>query len=122
MRLLVCGTRTFHDQAFLFRRLDDIADQYGIEVIIEGEARGADTFANQWAMTRKVPVEPYPADWEHKGRSAGPQRNKQMLVEGKPDMVAAFLDRPMEESKGTRNMFETAKKAGVPVEVYRSDG
>jgi YspA, cpYpsA-related SLOG family len=106
----------------MFRKLDELAKQYDIEVVIEGEARGADTFAKQWATSRGIPFEPYPADWKGKGRSAGPQRNKQMLVEGKPDMVAVFLDRPMEASKGSRNMFETAKKANVPVEVYRSDG
>ncbi len=37
-----------------------------------------------------IPVMTFPADREKHGRAAGPIRNKQMLEEGKPDLVAAF--------------------------------
>jgi predicted Rossmann-fold nucleotide-binding protein len=37
-----------------------------------------------------VEHEDYPADWTKHGKSAGFVRNKQMLEEGKPDVVIAF--------------------------------
>ena len=52
----------------------------------------------------------YPADWDTHGRGAGPIRNKQMLEEGKPDLVIAFPG-----GKGTANMIGQAKEAGIPV-------
>lgn len=82
--------------------------------IIEGEARGADTLAKQWAEERYLPVEKYPANWDTHGKAAGPIRNKQMLTEGKPDLVIAFL---APNSRGTANMISQAEKAGVPVKV-----
>jgi hypothetical protein len=40
-----------------------------------------------------------------------------MLDEGKPDVVWAFVDKPLAESRGTADMVRRAKKAGVPVFV-----
>lgn len=44
------------------------------------------------------------------GRAAGPMRNKQMLEEGKPDLVVAFPG-----GAGTENMVKQAKAAGIRV-------
>lgn len=119
MRLLVCGTRTFDDAEFLFRALDNLAREHHIIVVIEGEAKGADLLSREWAEARGIPVEAYPADWARMRKSAGPQRNRQMLKEGKPDFVAAFLDIPRSESKGTANMIGQAERAKVHVEIYQ---
>lgn len=43
-----------------------------------------------------------------------PIRNKQMLDEGKPDLVLAFHT-DIENSKGTKNMIYQAKKRGIKV-------
>lgn len=106
MRVLVCGGRTWgwarHDAPFdeqaraqkqrrqTFDVLDRIDQTSGIDVVIHGDARGADRTAQLWAERNRVPVEVYPADWKKHGRSAGPRRNTQMLDEGKPDLVVAF--------------------------------
>lgn len=110
MRVLVCGSRHFNDMVLLTRVLDDIT----ISEVIEGEARGADTLARTWAELRGIPVRKFPADWNKHGKAAGPIRNKQMLDEGKPDLVVAFL---APDSRGTKNMIDQATKAGVPVKV-----
>jgi hypothetical protein len=52
----------------------------------------------------------FPADWEKYGKAAGPIRNQQILVEGKPDLVVAF-----QGGRGTANMVSRAQQAGVPV-------
>jgi len=82
--------------------------------VIEGEATGADTLARETAKLLDLPFEPYPAQWEKYGRAAGPIRNSQMLLEGKPNAVVAFHTN-LAQSKGTANMVNQARKAGLPV-------
>ncbi|MCP2210480.1 SLOG family protein [Bradyrhizobium diazoefficiens] len=60
-------------------------DLHRFTLLIHGRPKGADTCAHRWAGEHKVPVEMFPAHWRLHGNSAGPIRNKQMLVEGKPE-------------------------------------
>lgn len=110
LRVLVCGGREFSDALTLGSWLGGIDNKQGIGVIIEGGARGADRMAREFAEWRGIPVETFNADWGKYPRAAGPIRNKQMLVEGKPDLVVAFPG-----GKGTANMIRQAKKAGIEV-------
>lgn len=113
MRVLVCGGRDYNDHERLFAVLNKLNAEAGIDVIIEGGARGADRLAREWArMIAKpgVDAETYEADWDAFGSFAGPMRNKAMLEEGKPDLVIAFPG-----GSGTRDMIRKAKKAGVEV-------
>ncbi len=90
-------------------------------VIIQGMCRGADKIARNFARLRGHVVMGYPADWDRYGRAAGPIRNKQMLDEGKPDLVIAFHNN-IDQSKGTADMIEQARKAGILVEIHTSEG
>lgn len=45
-----------------------------------------------------------------------------MLDEGKPDLVLAFVDKPLDQSKGTAHMVRIATEAGVAVEVCHGTG
>jgi hypothetical protein len=110
VRVLVCGSRHFNDYELLQRTLDEIR----ISVLIHGAARGADRMAGQYATSRGIPVEEFPADWNTYGKAAGPIRNSQMLKEGKPVLVVAFRH---SASRGTQNMIDQATKAGVPVRI-----
>jgi hypothetical protein len=114
MRLLVCGSRDWTDREFLNRHLDWVFDRTPVSVVIEGEARGADLMAADWAVSHGIPVERYPADWEHYGKAAGPVRNQLMLDVGKPEYVVAFTP-DLGSSKGTADMVRRARKAGLPV-------
>lgn len=81
--------------------------------VIHGDADGADTAADRWAKSRGVPFRAFPADWGRYQRRAGPIRNKQMLTEGKPDAIVALPG-----GRGTRNMIEQGRRAGVPYKDY----
>lgn len=109
-RILVCGGRDFDDYAALAEALDVMRPS----VVIHGAARGADSLAHRWAQNRCVPVESYPADWRTHGKAAGPIRNRRMLDEGKPDIVAAFPG-----GRGTEHMISIAMKAGIPVMIMK---
>lgn len=79
-------------------------------VIIEGGAKGVDSVAYDFAVVNYCQIKEYPADWDKYGKAAGFIRNKQMLDEGKPDLVIAFPG-----GKGTANMIKLARDAGVEV-------
>ena len=84
-------------------------------VIIDGMAKGADTLAHRAALACELNWERYPAQWDLFGKAAGPIRNKQMLDEGKPDLVVYFHD-DIESGKGTKGMVNIARKRGIEVE------
>jgi hypothetical protein len=111
MRVLVCGSRNFNDRKLMVREFDKLPTDV---VIIHGGAWGADKMAEEMALARGMRVECYHADWKAHGKAAGPIRNQRMIDEGKPDLVLAF---PRPGSKGTWDMVNRAKKAGVEVHV-----
>lgn len=119
MRVLVCGSRTWTDAPAIYRALAEQGCGYAPFTLIHGAARGADSIAAEYAREREAEVLAFPADWNRYGKAAGMIRNKQMLEEGKPELVLAFWDG---ESRGTQNMIDLATKAGVPVRVIKSEG
>ena len=112
MRVLVCGGRDYADRDWLFQELDALRLARGVNVVISGCARGADTLGLEWAEARGIEVAPYPADWDRHRRAAGPIRNQQMLDEGKPDLVIAFPG-----GRGTADMVKRATAVGVETVV-----
>lgn len=118
LRVLMCGSRTLRFSDFF--PVVAVIERYtriGPIVVIHGAAPGADSLAGRCAEALGLTVEAYPADWAKHGKRAGYLRNKQMLDEGKPDVVWAFVDKPLVESKGTAMMVDLARGAGVPVYV-----
>jgi hypothetical protein len=116
MRILFCGDREWSN----YKTICDVMADLKPDVVIEGEARGADSMARDAAEYFGIPVERYPANWKVYGRAAGPIRNTQMLDEGKPDLVVAFHN-DFKNSKGTKNMVEQARKRGIPTKIYTAE-
>lgn len=114
MRILFCGDRNWTDAEKIAKAFDRLQPT----LVIEGEARGADSLARDEAKRRGIMVLPFPAEWELYGRAAGPIRNRQMLDEGEPDLVVGFHSN-IEASKGTRDMLKQAVKRGIPIEVVQ---
>ncbi len=115
MRVLCCGDRNWTSYEIVRRELEKLNNN---TIIIEGCAIGADSISGYVARTLNYPILEFPADWNKYGRAAGPIRNKQMLVEGKPDLVLAFHN-DIENSKGTKNMVDIARKTGVKVIIIK---
>lgn len=110
-RVLICGDRNWDDYAAVERFVSTLdADA----VVIEGEARGADTMARVAADARGLIVLRFPALWDRHGRAAGAIRNHQMLTEGAPTLVAYFHSN-LEASKGTKDMVTRARAHGIAV-------
>lgn len=110
-RVIFCGDREWTDafavEAALLRLVPSK------DVIITGGAQGADTIAHDLAAGMGFLLESYPAEWDKYHKAAGPIRNQQML-DSKPDLVIAF-HHDLLRSKGTKDMVDRARKAGVRV-------
>ena len=115
-RVLICGDRNWRRYDIILATLKKLHEQTPIDVVIEGECRGADLLGKRAAYALGIVVSEFPAQWDVHGLAAGPIRNAQMLREGKPTLVLAFHD-DLSNSKGTAHMVKIAKAAGVPVQI-----
>lgn len=107
-RVLVFGGRDFAERDFAFSWLTWLHAHFRFEVLIQGEARGADLIGKSWAQTNGVPTLDFPADWDGLGKSAGILRNKQMLEVGRPTLGVGFAG-----GRGTADMAARLVAAGV---------
>jgi hypothetical protein len=110
VRVLVCGDRNWSNESVIRQVIDSLPER---TVVIEGAARGADSIAGKCAKERGLEVLEFPANWSVYGKVAGFIRNRQMLTEGKPDIVVGFHENIV-ESKGTKDMLEASRQAGLP--------
>jgi hypothetical protein len=108
-RILICGPRKWDVYLPVFCVVAGFYKRWGDFTLIHGDAPGVDRLAAKAAETFELDIEPYPADWS-KGAAAGPVRNRQMLTEGKPDLVCAIG-----YGRGTIDMTNAARQAGVLV-------
>lgn len=112
-RILISGGRNYANSALIQQELE--ARAADTEVVIHGDARGADTLAAIIAKNLGIPVIAEPALWKEHGKAAGPIRNQKMLDDHHPTMLLAFPD---PESRGTYDMVRRAKIYGIPVIVF----
>jgi hypothetical protein len=110
MKLAIIGSRSFTN----FEYLSSILTEYASEIseIISGGATGADNLAEQWAKAHNIPITVYPADWTRYGRSAGPRRNHDIIINC--DKCIAFWDG---ESNGTGHAIGLCTKYKKPVHI-----
>lgn len=133
MIAIICGGRHFSDGVFVFDHLDRLRAERQITMVVEGGQRtyqkgravgGADFFAHEWAVARRIKVKTERAEWGNlshpdalvrtspSGRkydaNAGFRRNALMLVKYQPKLVIAFPG-----GNGTADMCERAEAAGV---------
>lgn len=114
MIVVVTGSRGWRHYGIVLRALIQLPRD---TLVVHGGAEGADHLADSAARLLGMPVKTYPVaegDWQAKGRSAGPERNRRMLDTEKPDLLLAFWDGV---SKGTDNCIKEAKRRGIETAV-----
>ena len=95
-RIVVCGGTDFDDYDYFECQMDAVLKSYGNIKLVSGHARGADSFAERYAVAKDIPMQVFPADWKRYGREAGPIRNKVMLtyaMEEDPVVIAFWNGR-----------------------------
>jgi hypothetical protein len=116
-RLLVTGSRTWHDIPSIEQALAVILARHpeGILLVHGGCPRGADAIAAAYAArTPGYQIEAHPADWRRYGRAAGYRRNAEMIALG-ADGCAAFI---RGGSPGSTSAVRLARAAGIPVWLH----
>lgn len=114
-KILVTGSRDWIDFTRILHRLADFKAGADIAIIvIHGGARGADKMAQRACRILQYRTCEMKAHWNLHGKSAGPIRNRAML-DLKPDLVLAFC---RNNSRGTMDCVNEAKRRGIAVELY----
>lgn len=115
-KLLVCGSRSIVDKEWIFAQIESYwyfnMACYKYPVMIEGEARGVDTIAKEYALNNAWEVNAYPANWDKYGRSAGYIRNEVMVKAC--DECLILWDGV---SKGTKHDIDLCAKYNRPFKV-----
>lgn len=118
MKCIIAGGRTFDDYDLLERKLDKILCKAKNLEICHGNAKGADKLGEWWGFkNKKAVVKIFHPDWQKHGKAAGVIRNKEMVEYA--DCLIAFWDG---HSKGTENIINLAKEAGLQVRVIKYQG
>lgn len=120
--VLVCGSHTECDEELIYKVLDDLHRLRPINLLVQGFAKNTDQIAHAWARKRGVNStgDKYKitnTDWHKLGKGAGPWRNKNMLVNERPNTIVAFPG-----GNGTANMIEQGRKAYVSIIEVDKDG
>lgn len=119
MNIIIAGSSTFQDYELLERKMDTLTAQLDDIVVFSGYADGADKLGERWAFENRFTVKRFRPDWKEHGKQAGIIRNQEMLTEAGPKCaVIVFWDG---QSKGSKDMIDRAKKAGVKLKVIRID-
>lgn len=116
-RVIICGSRDWNNIDIITNWIRDNLSPG--DILIHGGCRGADRIANNIAKAYGddyFTIIQYNANWRRYGRGAGPIRNRQMLIDGNPDLVVGFTN-DIENSKGTKNMIEQAHKHNIPTMI-----
>jgi hypothetical protein len=116
IKLMICGSRSITDSEWVKDKIEEYwynnlawVDHL---ILIEGEAKGVDSIAKEYAQENDWEIESYPADWENLGKSAGFIRNIEMVKEC--DQCLIFWDGV---SKGTKHDIDLCKKYNKPFKV-----
>ena len=112
MRVAIVGSRDYTDYETFSEHVKK-AD-LPIKVVVSGGALGVDALAKRYAEEHGLEYKEFPADWKTYGKSAGPERNAQIVAD-----TSAMIAFPAKDSKGTRNSIKMAmKKYPLAVVVY----
>lgn len=131
----VCGGRDYDDAQMVFRVLDFINATWNIHQVVHGNAKGADTFAKNWAKLHHKGAKSFPADWDNldvpkcriKTNSQGKQYNALAGLNRNEEM-AKYMVTATRGNKGTdqvltlgftggtgtQHMLTTALDNGIP--------
>lgn len=121
MYLLVAGSRTFSNYHRLEMELDKFISEHPHEhyIIVEGGAKGADTFARVYAKNHGHQWIEFPAKWNELGKRAGYVRNEEMhkyISQFQFRAVICFWDG---QSIGTSHNFQLSKSYHNDLHIIR---
>jgi len=117
-RVCLFGSRDLKSVMVIATVIEGLKSAYGDDlVVVTGGAPGADTLAHGCARIRNVRTEVIEADWNPRlGKAAGPIRN-QAVVDSKLHEAWGFVNKPIEQSKGSNDMKQRLALAEIPFTI-----
>lgn len=121
--VIVTGSREYKDLHTMRAVFYNLKLEIGKFRLAHGDQRGADKLAEYVCKRPPISItdiQPYPANWDKYGKSAGNIRNREMvdkeleLTRAQDIIVIAF---PLESSVGTYNCMRYAKEKQLEVRV-----
>lgn len=114
--LLVCGTRTIKDMAFVWTTVEKVWLNNDFDLLLEGGAEGVDEDSGMWADFHKINHMKLHPQWKKYGKAAGVIRNS-VMVEICTKGIALWDGK----SKGTKDTIDKLRKANKLLEVIEYD-
>jgi len=115
MKLIFSGTSD-SDSYQVVKNAVEWSGVHSPDEVVLGAARGTDVLGELWANKEGVELKNFEADWECKGKAAGPIRNKKMARYA--DRLLAIWDG---KNAGTRSMIQKAYEEDISVDVYLTE-
>lgn len=127
INIAIIGSRDLRESKFVQKQMADVINDYlvknnlTVNNIVSGGARGADKLAEHIFFDKLVSADKiivFTADWNAFGKAAGMIRNK--YIEEASDICFAFVNKPIEHSRGTFNcfmLFKNNNKPAITIEV-----
>jgi predicted Rossmann-fold nucleotide-binding protein len=113
---LICGDRNFREEysRVVKREIAKLVKKHGTRnlVILEGGAPGVDELAYNAAKRANVHAIQVDALWNTRHSSAGPQRNRIMILLRPNEVIGIHSN--FTESVGTKGMLDLAQRMGIP--------
>ena len=130
--VLISGSKTINDKEridIIYKLIDDelkdiIKADFKKIVIVEGEEKGVDTIAKNYANDRGYTIKGFPAAWSIYGPTAGLKRNQKMhefISQYSNRLVLCFKD-SISNGTGTKDSFNLAKKYQTNAVWYQFTG
>ncbi len=116
---LIVGSRSFNDYKCLKFNCDSLLINQQNICVVSGGARGADSFAEQYAKEKGYDLKIFKANWNLFGKQAGFIRNEEMhkyISQFNKRGVIAFWDG---QSKGTEQNFQLSKKYNNEIKIIK---
>jgi cobalamin biosynthesis protein CbiG len=119
MNIGIVGSRDLTDDAKIKELILTTLQEEGIDInkiknVVSGGATGVDGLAKQFADDYKINFIEFVPEWEKFGKSAGVQRNKEIVSNS--DFVIIFQKG---DSKGTQSSLNLCKKLGVNYKLFK---
>lgn len=114
-RIYVSGGADYADHRKVWEVLDDVHSRHAQMVLLHGGSRtGAERIAALWAAQRGVPQVPFAPDFAKHSRASAPFKRNDTVLGLPPRGIIIFPGGGIQD-----NLFDKARKAGVPVIDHR---
>lgn len=114
MKLFICGSCSITNKEWIYSKIEECVSENNFTdiILLEGEAKGVDLIAKEWAAARGIPVKEYPPDVKHYLHNACHKRNEAMAVD-----CDFMLDLWDGESRGSLHDIMMAEKHQKPYKI-----